>query len=167
MIKYVFKDDNVILKNAAKANPQKIGEALAKITEAHAGRLMPEVVVNAAKDAKSALHPHFEWNDSVAAQAHRLDQARNLIRLIRIEDQKTNEVTPAFMSVSDQGTSYRKTEEVVNSRALQLVVLQQAERDLTAFKKRYHMLQDICELVGQAEKAVASKRFELETRAAA
>lgn len=167
MIKYTFRDDTVILKNSAKANPQKIGEALAKITEAHAGRLMPEAVVNAAKDTKSPLHPHFEWNDKVAAHSYRLDQARNLIRIIRVEDEETQEQKPAFVSVADGGVAYRKVEEVVNSRALQLIVLQQAERDLAAFRKRYHMLNDICELIGKAESAVATKRSELETRAAA
>lgn len=167
MIKYSFKDDQVILKNAAKADPQKIGEALAKITDANAGRLMPETVVNAARDTKSPLHAHFEWNDKVAAHAHRLDQARNLIRMIRVEDEETNEVKPAFMSVQDGGVAYRKVDEVVNSRALQLIVLQQAERDLTAFRKRYHMLNDVCALVGQAQEALEQTRNELETRAAA
>lgn len=167
MIKYSFKEDYAILKNAAKADPQKIGEALAKITDANQGRLIPEDVVNAAKSPKSPLHPHFEWNDTVAAHAYRMDQARGIIRIIRVEDADSGEIQPAYVSVSQGGVAYRKVEEVVNSRELQLIVLQQAERDLRAFQKRYHMLNDICAAVGEAVAKVERRRAEMETRAAA
>lgn len=167
MIKYTFKDDQVILKNAAKADPQRIGEELAKLADAHAGRLTPQAVVEAARAPKNPLHPHFEWNDKVAAEGFRLDQARNIIRVIRVEDEETQEVKPAYVSISDHGVAYRSVSEVVSSKELQLIVLQQAERDLTAFRKRYHMLQDICELINQALTNVERKRTELETRAAA
>lgn len=42
------------------------------------GRLRPSDVVHAAKSPASALHPHFEWNDKVAAGKYRLDQAREI-----------------------------------------------------------------------------------------
>ncbi len=167
MIKYSFKDDVAVLKNASKADPQKIGEALAKITEAHAGRLVPEDVVNAAKDKKSPLHLHFEWNDAVAAHSYRMDQARNIIRIIRVEDSDSGEVQPAYVSVAQGGVAYRKIDEVVASRELQLIVLQQAERDLRAFQKRYHMLNDICGAIQPALDVVARRKSEMETRAAA
>lgn len=167
MIKYAFKDDQVILKNAAKADAQKIGEELAKITKDNGGRLMPEKVVNAARAPKSALHAHFEWNDKVAAEAYRVDQARHIIRIIRVEDEEGGDAKPAFVSVSDRGTAYRLVEEVTASRELQLIVLQQAERDLKAFERRYHMLNDICGLVKSARENLERKRTELETRAAA
>lgn len=48
------------------------------------GRLTPQRVVEAAKSKKSPLHEFFEWNDVVAAEAYRLDQARALIRTVGI-----------------------------------------------------------------------------------
>lgn len=167
MIKYVFKEAPIAIRKADKADPQKIGEALAKISEDHSGRLTPEAVVNAARSNKSPLHAHFEWNDAVAAQAFRLDQARSIIRLIRVEDETTSEPQPAFISIADNGVAYRTRQEVVGSRELQLIVLQQAERDLKAFERRYHMLNDVCDLVRTAREGVARKRSELETHAAA
>ncbi|MFO0271514.1 MAG: hypothetical protein ACK53W_13385 [Gemmatimonadota bacterium] len=44
------------------------------------GRIVPAEVVDAARDPTSPLHGHFEWDDTVAAERHRLDQARQLIR---------------------------------------------------------------------------------------
>ena len=166
MIKYVFKEAPVAIKNGDKANPQKIGEALTKLSAAHAGRLEPEHVVDEARTPKSPLHPHFEWNDKLAAHAHRLDQARAIIRVVRIAGEGDEPPKPAFISIADQGTAYRTVQEVVNSRALQLVVLRQAERDLKAFENRYSMLSEICEQVRVVRNGIEAERNKIETRAA-
>lgn len=53
--------------------------------EKESGRLEPTDVVEAARDPASALHPYFEWDDTEAARQHRLGQARQLIRRVKIE----------------------------------------------------------------------------------
>jgi hypothetical protein len=47
------------------------------------GYLTPQAVVNDARNPKSPLHERFEWDDQKAANAHRLDVARELIREVR------------------------------------------------------------------------------------
>lgn len=49
------------------------------------GRLIPTMVVNDAKDPDSPLHSYFTWDDAEAASQHRLEQARQLIRSVRVE----------------------------------------------------------------------------------
>lgn len=49
------------------------------------GRLDPADVVEAARNPDSILHGYFEWDDSEAAKQHRLGQARQLIRRVKIE----------------------------------------------------------------------------------
>src|SRR5258708_6716193 len=120
MIKYTFKDEPLTIKNKAKATPQKIGEALAKIAAENKGHLTPHAVLNYAVHTKSVLHKHFEWNDTVAANAFRLDQARTLIRSIRVIDTENDETPPAWVSISDKGgTSYRTLQDVLDSADLQ------------------------------------------------
>ena len=48
------------------------------------GRLTPESVVAAARDPQSPLHDRFEWDDTAAANAWRLVQARQLIRSVHV-----------------------------------------------------------------------------------
>lgn len=63
-------------------------EQIAKVVkslEREDGRLLPSDVVEAARDPRSVLHSHFEWDDSKAAHEHRLAQARALIRTIKVE----------------------------------------------------------------------------------
>ncbi len=166
MIRYAFREDGpVAVKNVAKANPQRIGEELAKLAKGSAGRLTPSAVVEAARNPRSAMHKCFEWDDAKAAAAFRLDQARDLIRVIRTVDEE-DQPTRAFLSVADpSGVSYRAAQEIAGSRELQLAVLKQAERDLEAFERRYRDLQDVCESVRIVREKVSGRRAEMEARA--
>ncbi len=170
MIKYIFRDDEPIrIKAAGLANPQIIGEALAKIAEDRKGELTPKAVVDQARDKLHPLHPHFEWNDSLAAEAYRLDQARNLIRIVRVEDDAAQDGTSrAFISVNDgDSTAYRALDEVKKSADLQVALLKQAERELQAFERRYQTLVDICDIVRMARDHIKSRVEKSESRAVA
>lgn len=170
MIRYVFREDEPLrIKAAGKADAQVIGETLDEISKKNGGELHPKAVVEAARAKKHPLHQHFEWDDTLAAEAYRIDQARNLIRIVRVEDVNTEEGTArAFVSIAGKdGTSYRSMEDVKRSADLQLALLQSAERDLEAFQRRFRELTDVCKVVGQAREMVQSKRNKIESRAAA
>ena len=48
------------------------------------GRISADEVVQAAKNPDSPLHAYFTWDDAEAAHARRIDQARALIRSVRV-----------------------------------------------------------------------------------
>jgi hypothetical protein len=56
-----------------------------KSLESDQGELTPEVVEEKARDPKSPGHDYFEWDDAVAGYRHRLDQARTLIKTVKVE----------------------------------------------------------------------------------
>lgn len=62
-----------------------IEQTLYALADANNGRLTPDLLIEAARDPESVLHPRFEWDDSVAAVEYRRAQARALIRTVRIE----------------------------------------------------------------------------------
>lgn len=66
------------------ASPEVV-KALHQIAEANNGTLTPDAVVATARNPKSVLHDFFTWDDSIAAQQYRNEQARSLIRSVRIE----------------------------------------------------------------------------------
>lgn len=169
MIRYVFNDERPLaFKNAKKADAQKIGDALTKITNEAGGRLTPKAVVHAARDPKHILHRHFEWDNAAAAEHYRQDQARCIIKCVQIVDDAKDEdkPAPAYLSISDKsGVSYRPLQAVLGSTELQLAVLQRAERDLESFERRYRDLGDICDLVREARTKATERRTSLESRA--
>jgi len=164
MIKYIFKDEPLVFVNSKNANPQVIGEALEQIAEANDGRLKPLAVVDEARNVKHPLHPYFEWDDQVAATSYRMEQARTLIRVIRVETGGSEPVR-AFLSISDKGgVSYRTLGEVQGSLDLQLLILDKAEKDLLAFETRYKNLIEICDIVRAARERVAARKNKHESR---
>lgn len=59
--------------------------AALEVLERDNRRLMPRDVVEAARNRRSPLHAFFEWDDSVAADRYREQQATQLIRRVRVE----------------------------------------------------------------------------------
>jgi hypothetical protein len=151
MTTYAF--DGAVPGRAKRADPQVIGEALETIRLENGGELHPHAVVADARDAKSPLHRYFEWDDKKAAEAHRMDQARALIRSIRVIDDKDEKSRPAFLSIrSDVGIGYHSIRDVLNSRDLRQRLLEQAQRDLDSWTARYHELREIVELIEPARR---------------
>lgn len=68
-----------------KVDREAVRAALEALTAENDEVLLPDAIVAAAKKKDSVLHPLFEWNDSKAAHAHRIDQARALVRTIKID----------------------------------------------------------------------------------
>lgn len=65
---------------------QKIAHArLERIRARNKGILTPDDVVMDARDESSPLHAFFTWDDTEAAHQFRLDQARTLIRNVKVE----------------------------------------------------------------------------------
>jgi hypothetical protein len=158
---YTFDPDHPPVEpRLRKADPQKIGDALDKVSKSHGGKLDAPDVVEAAKPKDHVLHPLFDWSDKVAAEQWRLSQARQIIRSIRIVRMDDDEpLYPAYVSITAKdGRSYRHTNEVLTSRDLQEKVLISAERELQAFERRYSRLLDVCELIRAARQALFNKR---------
>lgn len=67
----------------------RIGPELLRLKNLH-GTLTKAAVVESAESAQSPLHADFEWNDAKAAKAHRLEQARHIMRSIMIVWDESN-----------------------------------------------------------------------------
>jgi len=78
-----------------------IKERLERIRERNDGVLTPSDVVEDARRATSPLHNFFTWDDTVAAHQYRLDQARTLIRNVKVEVVTTTHTIVAPCYVRD------------------------------------------------------------------
>ena len=65
-----------------RADAQRVGEELERIEQRDAA-----AVVRAARKSKGALHGCFEWDDSKASEAYRLEQARYLLRMVVVVEE--------------------------------------------------------------------------------
>ena len=136
---------------AKRADPQVIGEALDTDRLESGGQLHPHAVVADARDAKSPLHRHFEWDDQKAAERVPLDQARALIRSIRSSTSMRRGLDRRSCAFGTTTASPdRSIADVLKSRDLRERLLEQAMRDLDGWTGRYRELKEIVEMVEPA-----------------
>lgn len=127
------------------------------------GRLTARLVLEAGRSGEfPALHAAFEWDDSKAAEAHRLNQAGDLIRKMKVvyHDAATGErrSVRAYLSVpvSEQLPSdYFDQEDVRTDPFKRRLVLRGMEREWKALERRYGELQEFWRLVAKAQRKKA------------
>lgn len=115
-------------------------EELERIARKHNGILRPADVVGEARDPRNILHDVFEWDDTVAAEAYRIEQAKQLIRVQVIVIEKHAEPVRAFVSLSRDRAAeggYRITADVLSDDELYQEMCADAEEELLAFKRKY------------------------------
>ena len=120
-------------------------EVLKMIAERDGGLLRPKAVVDEARDVASPLHPAFEWDDSIAGEKYRLEQAQRLIRGFKIvqHDGEKKFERPVFVGLSvdrtgDSGDNpYRLIDDLQKYPDLLAIAERDALEQLRGMKERY------------------------------
>jgi hypothetical protein len=116
------------------------------------GRLTAHDVLEEARVPGHPLHSRFEWDDSVAAERYRLDQARQLIREVKITFVPRGATEPesvrGYFSVpSPEGRAYQPTEEIANNPLMLKMLLNDMSRDWNRMRERYGHLVEFTDMV--------------------
>ena len=128
-----------------KQDPNEVGKELEKLGE----NLTAEGVVNLARNEDSILHEMFEWDDSVAAEKYRNQQARQIITSIQVNviaDEERPKQVRAFVTTK-KDTFYEPIEKVVKDTDKYALLLERAYKELNAIKLKYSTLIEIQELL--------------------
>lgn len=130
-----------------------LNEELLALRSEH-GRLTPDLVVNAARPADGPLHDRFTWDDSEAAERYRLDEARQLIRSVRVVYRRPNGDTArvrGWLSIDRPELggqkSYEPAEQVLADPLTSKILLRQLERELAAMEAKYSHLSEFRQVV--------------------
>jgi hypothetical protein len=141
----------------------KIAAELAKLYEQRGG-LNPAVVVDWARaHPKSALHARFEWDNTTAAKAYRLWQARKLITEVEViypDKQRRQVYVSPVESRGDAG--YASLVDVLSDAERRAAYLSQA---LAEYERAGDKYADLEELAG-VRREVAKARERAEKRGA-
>lgn len=151
-----------------KADPNLVGKELERIRESTGGELQAEDVVEAARDPRSPLHSLFEWDDSAAAERYRQQQARGVIRRLRVVYQEASEqpkvVRLAYVSPQQvKHPGYVDPDEAMADPVKRDGIVRNAIAALEGWLSRYRTL-DIAELqtiVNKIESEVRKLKREL------
>lgn len=120
--------------------------------------ITPKHLVDAARSAKSPGHKLFEWDDSVAGEAYRLQQATGHLRMVQIEivnhgnKQPIRACFPVYQSDGADGAkrSHVSYDRIKDTPDLARQVIERGANELRQWQKRYSLYTNVFETVFQA-----------------
>ena len=126
---------------------EAIKTELEKLAAENAGLIHPSDVVMRAREPDSPMHSWFEWDDSEAAEAYRLEQARRLLRVYVIElPRESLDPVRAFVSLTPDrvtGGGYRAIGSVLSDEERSKQLLMDALRELRAMQRRFDQVKEL------------------------
>lgn len=137
---------------------QMAGEEIEHLRKKANGQLSPATVVDAARNEKHILHPAFEWDDGVAAERFREDQARGLIGalVVTIKPNGMAKTVRAFVNVQQHDTQgYTSLAAALSDTDLRQQVVARALEELRLWEERYRDYVELAayfEAIGRAKK---------------
>lgn len=138
---------------------QMAGEHIEHLRKQANGQLTPAQVVDDARDERALLHPAFEWDDSVAAERHREDQARHLIGciIVSVKPRGIQRDVRAFVNVTTEagGQGYTSLPVAMRDEDLRAQILVRAWEELQAWQKRYESYLELAEVHEAIDTAAA------------
>lgn len=126
-----------------KADAQKVADEIVEIGD----EATPEQIVEKARDNTTELHKCFTWDDTKAAELYRLQEARQVVRLLVIEP-KAEEAEPQairmfFKVGTAHGTGYKQTLHILRNEDEYKALLKQAKGELATFRNKYKRLTEL------------------------
>lgn len=134
----VWKFDSMFKGNAEKiySEIQSIGE------EATAKQIL-----DYARDENTELHKCFEWDDSIAAERWRLQQARLIVCNLVYQEPEKHEPTRIRVMQSTENNTYKPVRLILQNKTEYEQLLSRALAELHAFKERYKNLSELEEIL--------------------
>lgn len=123
---------------------------LTQIHQEH-GALTAALLVDLATDPTHPLHDRFDWDDTEAAHKWRLEQAGQLLRVVKFrpDPTKPNDLR-AFVAVKGKNShraEYIPTQDALADDFTRRLVLADMEREWKALKRRYQHMAEFASLV--------------------
>lgn len=128
-----------------KADANKVYSEMLEIKE-----ITPQSVLERARDEKSELHKCFEWNNNVAAEAYRKQQAGNIIRMLYVVPREEEAPTVRVLSRTSE-TVYQPTRLFVKNQNEYEDLLKRALSELESFRKKYETLSELEQIFEQID----------------
>ena len=102
------------------------------------GRLTAENLLDENRAEDAPLHSAFEWDDSIAAEEYRRDQARYIIRCIVLAPEaEEKKAAPVRAYFTVQPTVYQSVDVILSSQDSRELLLRKALSELRAFQVKY------------------------------
>lgn len=128
-----------------KTKPEVAGEELQRIKNKRG--LTAKAVVDESRDEDAPLHKEFTWDDAVAAEKFREEEARSIISdlIIELDGFEGGATTRGFVKLerSHKAGVYEDVREVLMDSDKTNALLEIAKAELQSFRQKYATLKEL------------------------
>lgn len=137
----VWKFDGLYKGDAEKcfSEIQSIGESAS-----------PQQILEKARDSTTELHKCFEWDDTVAAEKYRLQQARQIVcSLVYKKSEEEPKEAPKIRVMQHivSESVYKPVKVIIQNQDEYAQLLMKAKTELNSFKNRYERIVELEEVI--------------------
>lgn len=125
------------IKGIFKADAQKVADEIGE------SKTTPQEILNKARDKDSELHKCFEWDDSIAAEKYRLQQAGKILRLLVIKPTRKEEQPVRVFQITSEKHVYQPTKHFLVQEDEYQSLMKRALNELDSFKRRYSTISEL------------------------
>lgn len=149
-------------------DPNKAAAYLERLKQENKGTLGKQQIVDAARDPESLLHSCFTWDDELAGEKFRLQEAGELVRELRIKVSQPIEVTastckisyapPAYKNVSPEGqkANYHSVKNIASNEVAQQIIIRKLNNRIDALIREVDEFPIVMRLLKDAKDALPS-----------
>ena len=138
--------------------PAEVTGAVCKDLIDKEGAVTPQRLVEISKPKDAPLHDEFEWNNTIAAQKYREEQARQIIKNIVIIEVSEETEEPkqikcwvnsdrAFVPTDEKLHKYVTIDTALNNIGWRDNLIKAAKKDMSAFIHKYRRLTELSEII--------------------
>ena len=129
-------------------DPQAVGETVTRLARQNGGVCPPSLLVDESRPPESPTHKLFTWDDVSAAESWRRQEARQVVKSLRVITEETRSKPSAFVHVTvhtEDGPreGYKPFYEVVANEEHRAQALAEALQYLNGFRRRYRHLNEL------------------------
>lgn len=125
------------VKGIYKADAQKVADEIGN------EKITPQEMIEKARNEQSELHKCFEWNDTVAAEKYRLQQARVVLSMLVFKPKTEEEQPVRIFSLTTEKSTYQPTKQFLVQADEYQDLLKRALAELEAFKRKYRTINEL------------------------
>lgn len=125
------------VKGIYKADAQKVADEIGN------DKITPQEMIEKARNEQSELHKCFEWNDTVAAEKYRLQQARNVLSMLVFKPKTEEEQPVRIFSLTTEKSTYQPTKQFLVQADEYQDLLKRALAELETFKRKYRTINEL------------------------
>lgn len=145
------------VKGLYSVQAQVVGEFCEQL-EASDGGLTPKTFVDASRNPEIPTHSMLEWDNDVAAEAYREEQAKCIIRNVRIvreEADPEDYQERGFVAVHEGRSAYTTIQKAMSNDEWREHLLKDAKRDMECFKAKYRRLTELTGVIAEMDKVMS------------